>query len=668
MNRDRNYWIGFVTLLFVVSGIYLTTQVYTIYGGDAGDLVSAIVTGGIAHPPGYPLYTLLGTLLNYLPIQGTVAYKIGFLSTLPAILALIILYDLLYYLSRKVLISLVAVLTLSFTYPFWLFSVVVEVFSLNNLFIVLILSGFIRFYFSGAKKYLYFGVYLFGLSLTHHHIIIFLLPCLVLLFLKQKNTITRKIFTKSAVYFFLGLIPYYYPFVQALKNPAVNWMGQPTLTNFLQLVMRTTYGTFKAGSYIANENILRLMDIYGFAKFAYQDFRIAGVVLIIIGLFFLIFKKRELSVPLFVGFLSYLFFLYYASFPLGENFIVGTFERFVLPLYIFLCIFLVYGLFAVTQFFDKVINFLIQNRNKGKTLQFVPVIFLILPIGLLTLNFSKIHSLKKDFTAENFAYDMLGSVPSDSIILVSLDTPLFNSQYLYYTQRKWPDMKLIHFGKLLNPQMESQFVRYYPTLMLPKRDGSVKDQFSSFIERNYDKFPIFSKQAYEMDNGSWIPWGMLFRYYRQKDIPKDEYILSENQKVWSFYHDPMNGSLSTYKHLLLSDTIRIYTLAHQEIGFWAAKKGFNKEAEIHLLEAEKLNPADLDSQNVLSQVYIMDGKCDRAEEQINFRMEKDPQDEQNYLLLSLNEAICRKDKQKAIYFSSLYEEALKKKQTPLKKL
>lgn len=667
MKRDRKYWIGFVTLLFVVSGIYFITQANTIYGGDAGDLVSAIVARGLPHPPGYPLYTLLGIILNYLPGSFAVAYKIGFLSSLPGVAAILLLYDLMVYLSRRTFLSLAGVLIPAFTYPFWLYSAVVEVFSLNNLFIVLLLSCFIRFYYLKKRKYLFLGTFFLGLSFTHHHIIVFLLPCLMLFFIKHKKLITKQVLSKSLIYFFSGLVPYLYVFVQARQNPAVNWMGQPTLINFWQLITRSTYGTFRAGGFIGNENFLRLLDVYGFAKFAYQDFRAAGVIFIALGLVFLFIKKRELFIPLFSGFASYVFFLYYASFPLGENFILGTFERFILPLYIFLGIFLVFGFCGSVFFLDKFLD-RFKVSQKVLILQIVSFIYLIYPLGLFILNYPKISILKNDYTAENFALDLLESVPKNSIVLISMDTPLFNSQYLYYTRQKWKDLKLIHFGKLLNPFMSYQFEKHNRDLVLPKRNGSVKDQFLSFVDGNYDKFPIFSKQAYETEGGSWVPWGLLFRYYKQKDIPKDEDILSQNKKIWSLYHDPMSGSLSIFRHLLLSDTIKMYTLAHQEIGFWAAQKGYNKEAERHLLEAEKLEPNDLDSYNVLSQVYIRDGRCKEAEEQINFRMGKNPQDEQNYLLLSLNEALCKKDSAKSAFFKNLYGEALEKKQTPLKKL
>src|ERR1041384_389046 len=40
--------------------LYLRTLCPTVYLGDAGEISTAIATGGVVHPPGYPLFSLLG--------------------------------------------------------------------------------------------------------------------------------------------------------------------------------------------------------------------------------------------------------------------------------------------------------------------------------------------------------------------------------------------------------------------------------------------------------------------------------------------------------------------------------------------------------------------------------------------------------------------------------
>ncbi len=47
-------------LFAIVLSILVLTMYPTVPGGDSGELIVAACTRGIAHPPGYPLFTMLG--------------------------------------------------------------------------------------------------------------------------------------------------------------------------------------------------------------------------------------------------------------------------------------------------------------------------------------------------------------------------------------------------------------------------------------------------------------------------------------------------------------------------------------------------------------------------------------------------------------------------------
>ncbi|MBI5452080.1 hypothetical protein HY945_01330 [Candidatus Gottesmanbacteria bacterium] len=299
---------------------------------------------------------------------------------------------------------------------------------------------------------------------------------------------------------------------------------------------------------------------------------------------------------------------------------------------------------------------------------FTTALFFIYPLGLLILNYPKISILKNDFTAENLGRDILNSIPPKSILIISTDTPLFNTQYIYYSEKRWPDIKLIHLTKLYTGYYENQLKKYYPDLELPQSLASPAEKFRQLVEKNYGKYPIFSKLAFADEKGVWLPWGLLFRYFKNEDLPQNEEILKENEKLWASFQDPLSGSLSKYQNLILSDVLRIYGLSHQEFGFWAAKRGFSKVAREHLLSAEKLFPEDLDSFTILAQVYIVEKRCEEAQKQIETIVGKDPENLDSYYLQALNYAACFKDSKKADYFQKLYEEKSSGKETPLKKL
>ncbi|HET9494099.1 MAG TPA: DUF2723 domain-containing protein [Chloroflexia bacterium] len=85
-------WAG-LALGLLALGLYLLTNSPTVNFTDSGELIAVAWTGGIAHPPGYPLYTLLGSLAIRLPF-GDPAWRMNLLSVLFAAAAVSLFYGL----------------------------------------------------------------------------------------------------------------------------------------------------------------------------------------------------------------------------------------------------------------------------------------------------------------------------------------------------------------------------------------------------------------------------------------------------------------------------------------------------------------------------------------------------------------------------------------------
>src|SRR6266540_3842542 len=75
--QGRGDWTITLVLSMAFLLIYLRTLCPTVYLGDSGDICTAIATGGVPHPPGYPLFGLLGRLALALIPQGEPAFRIG---------------------------------------------------------------------------------------------------------------------------------------------------------------------------------------------------------------------------------------------------------------------------------------------------------------------------------------------------------------------------------------------------------------------------------------------------------------------------------------------------------------------------------------------------------------------------------------------------------------
>ncbi len=78
-------WMDGITFAFAVT-IYLATAAPDLLPADAGEFQLATALLGVLHPPGYPLYTIVGHLfIRFLPLPGTTpAYRLNLLSGLLA--------------------------------------------------------------------------------------------------------------------------------------------------------------------------------------------------------------------------------------------------------------------------------------------------------------------------------------------------------------------------------------------------------------------------------------------------------------------------------------------------------------------------------------------------------------------------------------------------------
>ncbi|MFN2244174.1 MAG: DUF2723 domain-containing protein, partial [Anaerolineae bacterium] len=128
--------------------LYAVTLAPTVLAGDGGEFQFVPYLLGVAHPTGYPLYTILGWLWSHLLPVGDVAYRMNLFSAFWASLAVALLYPLTRSLLRQVfpalspsirrLIGVVASITFAVTPTLWSQAVIAEVYGLHIFFVVLI--------------------------------------------------------------------------------------------------------------------------------------------------------------------------------------------------------------------------------------------------------------------------------------------------------------------------------------------------------------------------------------------------------------------------------------------------------------------------------------------------------------------------------------------------
>ena len=82
------FFLG-LCLFAITLTLYIMTLCPTVSLVDSGELILVCKTLGIAHSPGFPLYTLLGHLFTYIPI-GSIAYRVNLMSAVFAALSAVV--------------------------------------------------------------------------------------------------------------------------------------------------------------------------------------------------------------------------------------------------------------------------------------------------------------------------------------------------------------------------------------------------------------------------------------------------------------------------------------------------------------------------------------------------------------------------------------------------
>jgi hypothetical protein len=567
---QRRNEIVFACLVGFLSFItFLLFQAQGIVGGDSGDLVTAAVTFGVAHPPGYPLYTFFGWIASHFPIF-TPAWRVGLLSSLPHAIVIALVFTVVSSLTKRKLIGLFSALLLLGNYLFFLYSVTPEVFALLDLFVILLMYLLIRWRLLKSERFLLYASFVFGLSLTHHQLILFLVPAAIYWLWGQRVRVSM------VCWFLAGLVPYAYVFIAARGHSVINWDRPTDLTGFIRLVTRADYGTFVSGGVFGTLVTQRLLQIQAYAQFILLDFTWIGILLILLGFFSLWKQDRRLCIFFFLALLCLgPIFFFYASFPLINRFTLGTYERFLLPSYVLLTVVCGIGL---SELADGVRFVLKQNHR----VHLVPLVFgvgffvmLLYPVSRLGITLWRFYGLPRDRTADNLGKDVLSTLPPGSILLLGRDTTLFSTQYMRYALSYRPDVVAIHASLLNLPEYQITLHAVFPDITFP----ATGEATINLVHTQYSKRRIFSNAPLNVGAGwYWVPYGLTYELVDEKGLPSPTAMYEKNLTIWKTLHDPISGILSRYNHLMLSDVRDVYAGAHIALGTTLMRAGMLGEA------------------------------------------------------------------------------------------
>ena len=206
--------------------VYVLTLSHAVALEDDGLFLMAGAHLGIAHPPGYPIYTLILHLFMQLPF-GTPAFLGHLSSAVLGALACGGVYLCARLLGAAALPALAASWLFGVSEHVWSQSIIAEVYALNSLFFFAVYALLLYGLRDQQRLWVWIAAAAcYGMSLANHWpLMVLATPGLFLLILPARKAMFRRLPMLSGVAALGAVVPYVWMFLRAQQNPKISFYG-----------------------------------------------------------------------------------------------------------------------------------------------------------------------------------------------------------------------------------------------------------------------------------------------------------------------------------------------------------------------------------------------------------------------------------------------------------
>ncbi|HWN81247.1 MAG TPA: DUF2723 domain-containing protein [Candidatus Udaeobacter sp.] len=398
--------------------VYGLTLCRTVYFGDSAELSAAAARLGVAHPPGYPLYLLLGRLL-VAALPGEPALAVNGLSALAAAATAGLATLLALLLGARPPAALAAGLLVTGSRLVWSQAVVAEVYTLHAALFLGVLAAMVIFDSAGERRWLLLGSYLLGLGLAHHLTIVYAGAGAALILLPRMKAALRSA-PAALLLIGLALTLYLVLLVRSRFDPPLDWGNPETLTRLRDHVTARPY-QFLVGKLRGPDTLHRLREILGILA---RDLHPVCVPLILAGLIAL---RRRPAILLGLGGAILLLIGHALAYGIPDI------QAHLVPAAALLALFTALGL-------DSLAGFLFARRP-----QVLPRAAWVAPaLALLPLLAHYGESDRSQHRSANeFGENLLHALPERSVLLAEGDNQVFLLAYLTAARGERPDLTIV---------------------------------------------------------------------------------------------------------------------------------------------------------------------------------------------------------------------------------
>ncbi len=388
---------------------------------------------GIPHPPGYPLYVLIGRAFAALPL-GDVGFRLNLMSAVFGALAALAVYAIVLELTRHRASALAAGFSLAFSYHFWGESLVAEVYTLDAALVGGLIYALCLWERTHRSAALTAAFFLLGLSFAHRTTSLLLVPPLLAWGLVSGSFRQPSLWLRALVCVIPGLALYLLLPVMYVAHPDYVWNvgydlnGHPIYADLTTREGLTWYVTAKIFRPLAFAFGPR--ELWGeatqYVGWLWGEFAGLGAVLGIIGMACAWRRHRaffQLTAGVFA--LQAWFYINYAALDKDQMFLVT---------------YLVWSLWiglGTKELLDRVD----RGYLRALAMPAARALALALPVALVVTNFSSLD-FAGDNTMRSDAQRLFATAPPDTLVIGAWGE-IAALEYFQTVEKERPDLILV---------------------------------------------------------------------------------------------------------------------------------------------------------------------------------------------------------------------------------
>lgn len=546
---DQKRDLPVLALLFVgVLALYAASAPRAVMLEDDGFFISAAWFASIAHPPGYPLYVLLGWLATHIPL-GSIPWRMHTLSGLMGALTCVCVAWIVLRRTGHRPAACIAGAALAVSEHFWSQAIIADVYTTNTAVLFLILALVQEAAVRRETRLWVAAAVLYGLGLANHYPLLILgSPVLLAWVVAARRDFWGRLYYLAPITILSSALLYGWMVWRSHQALPVAFLGPiRSWDEFVAYFNRNFYAgidtNLNAGlgdkmqfaTYFVTEALLQfgvagsLLALWGGGRLAISR---AGWRLTLTGEALAIVTSSFLLIAM-------LSFNY-------EFFWIAVFRPYPLIAYSMLALWLGYGIHALAQ--------ILRNRSGPM----IPVLYAASGLVIVTLCLwnGRINFRPHDMFAHDQAVMTLDLVEENAALITQGDGYVAPIGYLHHVEGQRPDLRVLAYNgvffndRIIQPywddrQRQVAWSRFFreterPVYYLGSVPGEKGYLNLGFVNKFTDTVPAGSAMVVENDRAK-----EYFKNLATMPPPEDDWIAVQRNAQAELYGRYLGGVLAT---------------------------------------------------------------------------------------------------------------------------